>query len=109
MISCKACKSKLLASRLPIQRLTTTRYSYSELNELRTKYHETEAATANLSNQSRTMLNMNLKLQKSASKTQARALNLELAKIEAKVGREQVDMVEVSLICLFRKLMFRQR
>jgi dynactin 1 len=79
------------------------------LNELRTKYHETEAETANLSDQSRTMLNMNLKLQKSASKTQARALNLGLAKIEAKVGRKQVDMVEVSLICLFRKLMFRQR
>ena len=42
------------------------------------------------------MLNMNLKLQNSASKTQARALDLELAKIEAKVAREQVEMVEVS-------------
>jgi len=55
------------------------------------------------------MLNMNLKLQNSASKTQARALDLELAKIEAKVAREQVEMVEVSLPCLLRSLFFRQR
>jgi len=73
-----------------------TPISCSELIVLRTKYHETEAETANLSTQSRTMLNMNLKLQNSASKTQARALDLELAKIEAKVAREQVEMVEVS-------------
>jgi hypothetical protein len=42
------------------------------------------------------MLNMNLKLQNSASKMQARALDLELAKIEAKVYREHVEIVKVS-------------
>ena len=109
VISCKACKSESPACRLRAQPLTTTRISRSELNDLRTKYHETEAETANLSTQSRTMLNMNLKLQNSASKTQARALDLELAKIEAKVAREQVEMVEVSLPCLLRSLFFRQR
>jgi hypothetical protein len=55
------------------------------------------------------MLNMNLKLQNSASKSQARALDLELAKIEAKVAREQVEMVEVSFVCMFHSLVFRHR
>jgi hypothetical protein len=42
------------------------------------------------------MLNMNLKLQNSASKTQARVLDLALAKIEAKVAREYTEIMQVS-------------
>jgi len=41
------------------------------------------------------MLNMNLKLQNSASKTQTRALDLALAKIEAKVAKEQTEIIQV--------------
>jgi hypothetical protein len=44
------------------------------------------------------MLNMNLKLQNSASKTQARVLDLALAKIEAKVAREYTEIMQVSRI-----------
>jgi hypothetical protein len=39
---------------------------------------------------------MNLKLQNSASKTQARVLDLALARIEAKVAREYTEIMQVS-------------
>jgi hypothetical protein len=50
------------------------------------------------------MLNMNLKLQNSASKTQARVLDLALAKIEAKVAREYTEIMQVSRLgaCIYR-------
>lgn len=73
-------------------------FTYSELNDLRAKHHETEAESHNLSTQSQAMLNMNLKLQNSASKTQARVLDLALAKIEAKVAREYTEIMQVSRI-----------
>ena len=44
------------------------------------------------------MMSLNLKLQSSASKNQARSIDLELAKWEAKEHKEMLEIIQVSLL-----------
>lgn len=68
----------------------------SEIEELRARHDVKEAETATLSTQSQAMLNLNLKLQNTALKTQAKAVDLDLAKLQAKVSRQQAEILQVS-------------
>lgn len=48
-----------------------------------------------MSTQSQTMLNLNLKLQSSATKAQAKTIDLELKKLEATQAMEHLAIVQV--------------
>jgi dynactin 1 len=78
----------------------------SELDSLRaqTQVAQTESQTA--ASQSAAVMSLNLKLQSSASKNQARNIELEMKRLEARETRELLNIVQVPfhpiLVCLYR-------
>ncbi|KAI5121836.1 hypothetical protein M0805_003270 [Coniferiporia weirii] len=65
----------------------------SELDALRTQTQNAQNESATAVSQTAAVLSLNLKLQSSASKNQARSIELELCKIEAKENKELYDIV----------------
>ncbi|KAJ7068484.1 dynein associated protein-domain-containing protein [Mycena amicta] len=66
----------------------------TELDSLRTQHQVAQTESQNAASQSAAMMSLNLKLQSSASKNQARNIELELRRIDAREGRELLNIVQ---------------
>ena len=70
--------------------------SYSDLEDLRQQQTTQATESQSLSSQSQAMLNLNMKLKTSVLKSQVKAIDLELRKLEARQASEHLAMVKVS-------------
>ena len=66
----------------------------SELDALRTETQTAQHESATAASQTAAMMSLNLKLQSSASKNQARHIDLEVKKIEAREARELLNIIQ---------------
>ncbi|KAF7307559.1 CAP-Gly domain-containing protein [Mycena indigotica] len=66
----------------------------SELETLRAQHQVAQTESQTAATQSAAMMSLNLKLQSSASKNQARNIELELRKIDAREGRELLNIIQ---------------
>ncbi|KAH7886311.1 dynein associated protein-domain-containing protein [Phlebopus sp. FC_14] len=73
----------------------------SELDILRTQTQTAQHESATAASQSAAMMSLNLKLQSSAAKNQARSVELELRKLEAREARELLGIVQPYLPQLY--------
>lgn len=69
----------------------------SELEQLRTQTQTAQSESATAASQTAAMMSLNLKLQSTASKNQARMIELEVKKQEAREARELLSIVQVRL------------
>jgi dynactin 1 len=67
----------------------------SELDGLRAETQTAQHESATAASQTAAMMSLNLKLQSSATKNQARNIELELRRIEAKEAREMLEIIQV--------------
>ena len=94
----------------------------SDLEDMRASQQITESEATELSNRSRAMMDLNMKLQTSASKTQMKAIDLELGKLQAQESLEHLSIVQLFLpdtfssegdsvqaLLRFRRLFFKAR
>ncbi|KIK02267.1 hypothetical protein K443DRAFT_677778 [Laccaria amethystina LaAM-08-1] len=66
----------------------------SDLDSLRAQTQSAQSESDRAASQTAAMMSLNLKLQSSASKNQARSIDLELAKWEAKEHKEMLEIVQ---------------
>ncbi|KAI0658356.1 dynactin [Cubamyces menziesii] len=66
----------------------------NELDALRTETQTAQHESATAASQTAAMMSLNLKLQSSASKNQARHIDLEVKKIEAREARELLNIIQ---------------
>jgi len=82
---------------------TVTRYRalvsqmQSDLADMQASKQLSETEAAELNNKSRAMLDLNMKLQTSAAKTQVKTIDLELRKLEAQEASEHLAIVQLFL------------
>lgn len=76
---------------------------HSELDALRAETQTAQHESATAASQSAAMMTLNLKLQSSASKNQARNIDLEVKRIEAREARELLSIVQVSYPPIYLK------
>lgn len=69
----------------------------SDLEHMRASQQITETEASDLTNRSRAMMDLNLRLQVSASKAQVKAIDLELRKMEAQESAEHLAIVQLFL------------
>ena len=69
----------------------------SDLEDMRSSQQITEAQAIDLSAKSRAMMDMNMKLQTSASKAQIKAIDLELDRMQAEESAEHLGIVQLFL------------
>lgn len=76
--------------------------STSELDSLRAQTQNAQNESATAASQTAAMFSLNMKLQSTASKHQARHIEMELAKIRAREHRELYEIVKVcgSVVCI---------
>lgn len=67
----------------------------SELDNLRTQTQTAQNESASAASQTAAMMSLNLKLQSTASKNQAKNIELEIKKLEARETRELLGIVQV--------------
>ncbi len=67
----------------------------SDLEDLRAANQENTSTNEELSNRSKAMIDLNLKLQLSASKAQVKTIDLELRRLESEEAKEHLQMVQV--------------
>lgn len=67
----------------------------SDLEDLRASQQITEQEAEELTARSRSMMDINLKLQLSASKAQNKTIDLELRRMEAEEAMEHLQIVQV--------------
>jgi dynactin 1 len=72
-----------------------TRICKSELDALRAQTQTAQSESATAASQTAAMMSLNLKLQSSASKNQAKNIELEIKKLEARETRELLGIVQV--------------
>jgi hypothetical protein len=72
--------------------------SFSELDSLRTQTQVAQTESQTAASQSAAMMSLNLKLQSSASKNQAKNIELEIKKMEARETRELLNIVQVEIL-----------
>lgn len=78
----------------------------SDLDMLRAQTQSAQNESATAASQTAAMMSLNMKLQSSASKNQARNIELELFKIQAREGKELYEIVKVFyLLVSFRGCM----
>ncbi|TKA83436.1 hypothetical protein B0A55_00324 [Friedmanniomyces simplex] len=88
---------------------TVTRYRalvsqmQSDLADLQASKQISESEAAELGSKSRAMLDLNLRLQSSAAKTQVKTLDLELRKLDAQEASEHLAIVQLFLPEAFRE------
>ncbi|KAK1067735.1 hypothetical protein LTR74_006209 [Friedmanniomyces endolithicus] len=88
---------------------TITRYRalvsqmQSDLTDLQASKQISETEAADLGSKSRAMLDLNLRLQSSAAKTQVKTLDLELRKLDAQEASEHLAIVQLFLPDAFRE------
>lgn len=68
-----------------------------ELDALRAQTENAQHESATAASQSAAMMSLNMKLQSSASKQQARHIEIELAKIQARESKELYEIVKVHI------------
>lgn len=68
-----------------------------DLQDLQASKQITETEASQLSNKSRAMMDLNMKLQSSAAKTQVKAIDLELRKLDAEQASEHLAIVQLFL------------
>jgi dynactin 1 len=73
-------------------------FFYSELDSLRAETQTAQQQSASAASQTAAMLSLNLKLQSTASKNQAKHIELEVKTIEAREIRELLTIVQVLLV-----------
>ena len=66
----------------------------SDLEDMRASQQITEAEASELTNRSRTMMDLNMRLQASASKSQIKAIDLDLRRLEAQELAEHLAIVQ---------------
>lgn len=71
---------------------------HSELDTLRTQTQSAQQASASASQQTAAMLSLNLKLQSSAAKNQARTIEHESLKIELREAHELLSILQVTFL-----------
>lgn len=71
-------------------------FTLSELDALRLQTQTAQTESASAASQTAAMMSLNLKLQSSAAKNQARNVELELAKLEARENKELLRIIQVS-------------
>ena len=69
----------------------------SDLDHLRTTQQLTEAEATKVTHHSRAMMDLNLQLQATASKTQVKAIDLELRRLDAQEAAEHLMMIQLFL------------
>jgi len=69
----------------------------SDLEDMRASQQISETEAHELSNRSRAMMDLNMRLQVSASKAQVKAIDLELGKLEAQESSEHLSIVQLFL------------
>lgn len=69
----------------------------SDLKDMRASQQITETEASELSDRSRAMLDLNMKLQMSASKAQVKAMDLELRRLEAQESAEHLAILQLFL------------
>lgn len=69
----------------------------ADLEEMRASQQITETEAESLSNRSRAMMDLNMKLQISAAKTQVKTIDLELRRLEAEEASEHLAIVHLFL------------
>ena len=69
----------------------------SDLEDMRASQQITESEANELSNRSRAMMDLNMRLQTSASKAQVKAIDLELGKMQAQESLEHLSIVQLFL------------
>ena len=69
----------------------------NDLADMRASQQITESEASELNNRSRAMMDLNMKLQTSASKTQIKAIDLELGKLQAQESLEHLSIVQLFL------------
>lgn len=75
----------------------------SDLEDMRTSQQLTEAEANDLNSRSRAMMDLNLRLQASASKAQVKAIDLELGRMEAQESAEHLSIVQLFLPESYKK------
>ena len=70
---------------------------YRELDILRGETQNAQHESLTAASQNAAVMSLNLKLQSTATKNQARNIDLELRRIEAKEARELLSIVQVGL------------
>ncbi|KAL8696362.1 MAG: hypothetical protein Q9224_002837 [Gallowayella concinna] len=73
-----------------------------DLEEMRTSQQLTEAEANDLSSRSRAMMDLNMRLQTSASKAQVTAIELEMDKLEAQESAEHLSIIQHFLPTSFK-------
>lgn len=76
--------------------------NFSELDSLRAETQTAQHESATAASQTAAMMSLNLKLQSSASKNQARYIDLEVKKIEAREARELLNIIQVRPVRRFQ-------
>jgi dynactin 1 len=84
-----------LAFRMINRFQSTKQTNCSELDALRSQTQTARHESATAASQTAAMMSLNLKLQSSASKQQAKSIELEIKKLEARETRELLDIVQV--------------
>lgn len=74
----------------------------TDLEDMRTSRQLTEAEANDLNSRSRAMMDLNLRLQASASKAQVKAIDLELGRLEAQESAEHLSIVQYFLPDTFK-------
>ena len=74
----------------------------SDLEDMRASQQITESEANDLQNRSRAMMDLNMRLQTSASKTQVKAIDLELGKMQAQESLEHLSIVKLLLPDTFK-------
>lgn len=74
----------------------------NDLQDMQASKQITETEAADLSTKSRAMLDLNMKLQTSAAKTQVKTIDLELRKLEAQEASEHLAIVQMFLPDIFQ-------
>lgn len=91
----------LASSAVGLRRMYTDSLT-SELDSMRSATQTAQHESATAAHQTATMMSLNLKLQSSAAKNQARAVELEIKKLEARESAELLGIVQVGFIfCCF--------
>lgn len=75
--------------------LKLTLLSHSDLEDLRASQQITEQEAEEMTARSRSMMDINLKLQLSAAKAQNKTIDLELRRMEAEEAMEHLQIVQV--------------
>lgn len=77
---------------------------FSELDNLRTQTQTAQIESASAASQTAAMMSLNLKLQSSASKNQAKNIELEIRSLEARETKELLGIVQVCIHIMLRTL-----